>query len=206
MLNVVGADKTYKYQKIAVEESRLGIPLLFGHDVIHGCKTIFPIPLAESCSWDLDIIERSAQIAAIEASAMGLHWTFAPMVDIARDPRWGRIAEGAGEDTHLAARIAEARVKGFQGNDLGSFNTVAACAKHFAAYGASEAGRDYNQVDISENSLRNIYLPPFKSALDAGVASFMNAFNVLNGIPSTINELLVKSILKDEWKFAGIVV
>ncbi len=206
MLNVVGADKTYKYQKIAVEESRLGIPLIFGHDVIHGCKTIFPIPLAESCSWDLDIIERSAQIAAYEASAMGLHWTFAPMVDIARDPRWGRISEGAGEDTYLAAKIAEARVKGFQGDDLGSLNTVAACAKHFAAYGASEAGRDYNQVDISENSLRNIYLPPFKAALDAGVASFMNAFNVLNGIPSTINELLVKSILKAEWKFAGIVV
>jgi len=206
MLNVVGADKTYKYQKIAVEESRLRIPLIFGHDVIHGCKTIFPIPLAESCSWDLDIIELSAQIAAIEASAMGLHWTFAPMVDIARDPRWGRIAEGGGEDTYLASKIAEARVKGFQGNDLGSLNTVAACAKHFAAYGASEAGRDYNQVDISENSLRNIYLPPFKSASDAGVTSFMNAFNVLNGIPATINELLVKSILKEEWKFAGIVV
>ena len=206
MLNVVGADKTYKYQKIVVEESRLGIPLIFGHDVIHGCKTIFPIPLAESCSWDLDIIKRSARISAIEASAMGLHWTFAPMVDIARDPRWGRIAEGGGEDTYLGSLIAAARVKGFQGDDLNSLDTVAACAKHFAAYGAAEAGRDYNQVDISENNLRNIYLPPFKSALDAGVASFMNAFNTLNGIPATINELLVKSILKDEWKFDGIIV
>jgi len=206
MLNVVGADKTYQYQKIVVEESRLGIPLIFGHDVIHGCKTVFPIPIAESCSWDLEIIEQSARIAAIEASAMGLHWTFAPMVDIARDPRWGRIAEGGGEDTYLGSLIASARVKGFQGDDLSSLDTVAACAKHFAAYGAAEAGRDYNQVDISENNLRNIYLPPFKSALDAGVASFMNAFNTLNGIPATINKLLVKSILKEEWKFDGIVV
>ncbi|MCB9270183.1 MAG: hypothetical protein H6561_11495 [Lewinellaceae bacterium] len=155
-------------QRIAVEETRLGIPLIFGYDVIHGYKTIFPVPLGESSSWDLTAMERSARIAATEAAAAGLHWTFAPMVDIAHDPRWGRIMEGAGEDTYLGSKIAAARVKGFQGDDLAATNTLVACVKHYAAYGAAQAGRDYSTVDMSERVLREIYLPPFKAAIDAG--------------------------------------
>lgn len=193
-------------QRIAVEETRLGIPLIFGFDVIHGYKTIFPIPLGESASWDLEAIELSARIAATEATAAGLHWTFAPMVDIARDPRWGRIAEGAGEAVHLGNKIAAARVRGFQGEDIGATNTLLACAKHFAAYGAAQAGRDYHTVDISERVLRDIYLPPFKSAIDAGVRTFMTSFNELDGVPVTGNAHLLTDILRDEWDFEGFVV
>ncbi|RNL95281.1 beta-glucosidase BglX [Sinomicrobium pectinilyticum] len=193
-------------QKIAVEHTRLGIPLLFGYDVIHGHRTIFPIPLGESASWDLELMEKTARIAAVEASAEGINWTFAPMVDIARDARWGRIAEGAGEDTYLGSLIARARVKGFQGDDLSADNTILACAKHYAAYGAALSGRDYNTVDMSENELRTTYLPPFKAALDAGVATFMNSFNDLNGVPATGNNFLLRNILKGDWKFNGFVV
>ena len=186
MLNVIGADRTRKYQELAMQ-SRLKIPLLFGLDVIHGYKTTFPIPLAEAASWDLSAMEQSARIAATEASASGIHWTFAPMVDIARDPRWGRVMEGAGEDTYLGTKIAYARVKGFQGK-LGDLNSVMACAKHFAAYGAAIGGREYNSVDLSDRMLWEVYLPPFKAALDAGAATFMNAFNDINGIPATANK------------------
>lgn len=197
---------TKKLQKIAVEETRMHIPLIFGYDVIHGHKTIFPIPLAESCSWDLNMMEQSARIAATEASAEGLQWTFAPMVDVARDPRWGRVAEGAGEDTWLCSLIATARVKGFQGNSLESTNTIAACAKHFAAYGAAQGGRDYNTVDMSENLLHSVYLPPYEACVKAGVATFMTAFNDLNGIPCTANNYLLEDILRKKWNFKGFVV
>lgn len=205
MLNVMGADRTRKYQELAMQ-SRLKIPLLFGLDVIHGYKTTFPIPLAEAASWDLEAIEKSARIAAIEASATGIHWTFAPMVDISRDPRWGRVMEGAGEDTYLGSKIAFARVKGFQGNKLGELNSVMACAKHFAAYGAAVGGRDYNSVDMSDRMLWETYLPPFKAAVDAGAATFMNSFNDLNGIPATGNKYLQRDILKGKWNFKGFVV
>ncbi|NUQ25408.1 MAG: glycoside hydrolase family 3 C-terminal domain-containing protein [Saprospiraceae bacterium] len=193
-------------QRIAVEETRLGIPLLFGYDVIHGYKTIFPIPLGEAASWDLEAIEKSSRVAAVEASAAGLHWTYAPMVDIARDPRWGRICEGAGEDTYLGSVIAAARVKGFQGKDLAADNTLAACVKHYAAYGAAQAGRDYHTVDMSERVLREVYLPPFKAAKDAGVRTFMTSFNELDGVPATANGLLLTDILRKEWGFNGFVV
>jgi beta-glucosidase len=187
-------------------QSRLKIPLLFGQDIIHGYRTTFPIPLAEAASWDLDAIRLSARIAAIEASAAGVHWTFAPMVDIARDPRWGRVMEGAGEDTYLGSLIAAARVKGFQGNGPGNTDALMACAKHFAAYGAAVGGRDYNSVDMSLRQLHETYLPPFKAAAEAGVATFMNSFNDLNGIPATGNKYLQRDILKGDWKFKGIVV
>lgn len=206
MFNATGSAFTRKVQKIAVEETRLGIPLLFGYDVIHGYKTIFPIPMGEASSWDLELVEKSARISAIEASVEGLHWTFAPMVDVARDPRWGRIAEGAGEDTFLCTKISEARVRGFQGSDLSKENTILACAKHYAAYGAAQAGRDYHTVDISENTLRNVYLPPFEALAKQGVATFMTSFNELNGVPATGNEYLLKDILRDEWNFDGFVV
>jgi beta-glucosidase len=206
VLNLAGVDGIRKIQQVAVEETRLHIPLIFGLDVIHGMKTIFPIPLGEAASWDLSAMERSARIAAVEASAMGVNWTFAPMVDIARDARWGRIAEGAGEDTYLGVQIAKARVKGFQGDDLSKNNTIAACAKHYAAYGAAIAGRDYNAVDMSEITLRDVYLPPFKAAVDAGAATFMSSFNTLNGVPATANEFLLRKILKGEWNFNGFVV
>jgi len=206
VLNLSGADETYEIQKIAVEQSRLGIPIIFGLDVIHGYKTIFPIPLGEAASWDIDAIERSARIAASEAAAAGIHWTFAPMVDIARDPRWGRIMEGAGEDPYLGACIAAARVRGFQGNDLSDPNTILACVKHYAAYGAAIAGRDYNTVDISRQTLRGIYLPPFKAAVDAGAGSVMTSFNELNGIPATGSDFLINEILKNHWNFKGFVV
>ena len=205
MLNTLGTDRTSSWQKIAME-SRLKIPLIFGQDVIHGFKTTFPIPLAEAASWDLEAIELSARVGATEASASGIHWTFAPMVDIARDPRWGRVMEGAGEDTYLGSKIAFARVKGFQGKGLGSLNAVMACAKHFAAYGAAIGGRDYNSVDMSDRMLWETYLPPFKAAVDAGVATFMNSFNDLNGIPATGNKYLQRTILKGKWNFKGFVV
>jgi beta-glucosidase len=205
MLNVTGVDHTRTLQQIAMQ-SRLRIPLLFGQDVIHGYRTIFPLPLAEAASWDLQAMEQAARIAAIEASAAGIHWTFAPMVDIARDPRWGRVMEGAGEDTYLGSLIAAARVKGFQGKGLGNTDAVMACAKHFAAYGAAIAGRDYNSVDMSLRQLWETYLPPFKAAADAGAATFMNSFNDLNGIPATGNAYLQREILKGKWNFTGFVV
>jgi len=205
VLNVKTVYNTRKVQELAMQ-SRLKIPLLFGLDVIHGYRTIFPIPLAEACSWDMDLIELAARVAAREAAASGTHWTFAPMVDIARDPRWGRIMEGAGEDAWLGSRVAAARVKGFQGKGLGNTDAVMACAKHFAAYGAAEGGRDYNTVDMSERQLHETYLPPFKAAVEAGVATLMNSFNTLNGIPATGNRNLQRDILKGEWGFKGFVV
>ena len=195
-----------KLQEIAVNESRLGIPLLFGYDIIHGYKTTFPIPLGEACSWDLELIEKSARLAAEEGAAGGLNWTFNPMVDISYDPRWGRVAEGSGEDPYYSSLVAKAKVRGHQQNDLASPKTLAACMKHFAAYGAPEAGRDYNTVNMSERRLREIYLPPFKAAVDEGVATVMTAFNELNGIPATANSFLFKDILRDEWNFDGMVV
>lgn len=206
MLNINGADYTRKIQRIAIEESRLKIPLIFGYDVIHGYKTIFPIPLGESASWDLEVAEKSARIGATEAAAAGQHWTFAPMVDIARDPRWGRIMEGSGEDPYLGSKLAEARVKGFQGKDLADITTILACAKHYAGYGNAQAGRDYYTTDMSDNTLREIYLPPFKAAAKAGVQTFMSAFNDLNGVPATGNKYLIHDILKTEWAFKGMVV
>ncbi|MFL2633027.1 MAG: beta-glucosidase BglX [Candidatus Marivariicella sp.] len=206
MLNVRGVKDVRAFQKIAVEETRLGIPLIFGFDLIHGYKTIAPIPLAESASWDLNEIQKSASLGAKEASAAGINWTFAPMVDISRDARWGRVMEGAGEDPFLGSLIAAARVKGFQGNDLSSPSTVAACAKHFAAYGFVESGRDYNTVDIGLSTLHNIVLPPFKAAVDAGVRTFMNGFTELNGIPVTADSYLQREILKKQWGFKGFIV
>ena len=205
MLNIRGAAETRRVQALALQ-SRLHIPLLFGLDVIHGYRTVFPVPLGEAASWDLDAIEESARIAAREASAAGVHWTFAPMVDVGRDPRWGRVMEGAGEDSYLGSRIAAARVRGFQGTKLGGLDSVMATAKHFAAYGAATAGRDYNAVDMSEHLLHDTYLPPFKAALDAGVATFMNSFNTLNGVPATGNAMLQRDILKGRWGFTGFVV
>jgi beta-glucosidase len=206
MLNVLGAEATRAAQKEAVEGSRLGIPVIFGYDVIHGYRTIFPVPLGEAASWDLEAIEASARVAATEASAAGVHWTFAPMVDICRDARWGRIMEGAGEDPFLGARIAAARVRGFQGASLSDLDSIAACAKHYAAYGLAEGGRDYNTVDISEQTLRNVVLPPFQAAEEAGVATFMNSFNEIGGVPSTASVHLQREILKGEWGFEGFVV
>lgn len=206
VLNVTGVDKVRKLQEMAVNETRLGIPLLFGFDVIHGYKTITPIPLAEAASWDLALIEKSARVAAVEASAVGINWTFAPMVDISRDARWGRVMEGAGEDSYLGAKIGVARVKGFQGKDLSAPNTIAACAKHFAAYGFAESGKDYNTADIGTSTLYNVVLPPFKAVIDSGVRTVMNSFNVINGIPATANKFLQRDILKGKWNFSGFVV
>lgn len=206
MLNVHGVENVRKLQELVVNESRLGIPLIFGFDVIHGYKTQAPIPLAEAASWDLEAIERSAQIAANEAAAVGLNWTFAPMVDISRDARWGRVMEGGGEDPYLGAKIGVARVKGFQGDDLGATNTIAACAKHFAAYGFAEAGRDYNTVDIGLNTLYNTVLPPFEAVVNADVRTVMNAFNILNGVPATGDAFLQRQILKGKWNFDGFVI
>ena len=205
LLNSLGTDRIRRWQTIALQ-SRLKIPLLFGQDVVHGYKTTFPIPLAEAASWDLDAMTQSARVAATEASASGIHWTFAPMVDIARDPRWGRVMEGAGEDTYLGSKIAYARVKGFQGKGLGNTDAVMACAKHFVAYGAAIGGRDYNSVDMSDRMLWETYLPPFKAALDAGAATFMNSFNDVNGVPATGNRYLQRDILKGKWNFKGFVV
>ncbi len=205
LLNVRGAKITKELQQEAMK-SRLKIPLIFGQDVIHGYRVIFPIPLAEAASWDLDAIKLSARVSAREAASSGINWTFAPMVDIARDPRWGRVMEGAGEDPYLGSAIARARVQGFQGTGLGDLNAVMACAKHFAAYGAAIAGRDYNAVDMSKRQLWEVYLPPFKAALDAGAATFMNSFNSLNGTPATGNNYLQRDILKGAWGFKGFVV
>lgn len=206
MLNVRGVANVRKVQKIAVEETRLGIPLIIGFDVIHGYETQSPIPLAESASWDLEAIKKSAEMAAKEAAAAGINWTFAPMVDISRDARWGRVMEGAGEDAFLGSKIAVARVKGFQGEDLTSANSIAACAKHFAAYGFAEGGKDYNTADIGLSTLYNTVLPPFKAASDAGVKTFMNSFNELNGIPATGDVFLQRELLKGQWGFDGFVV
>ncbi len=204
LLNLSDAAQINRLQRIAVDESRLGIPLLMGADVIHGFRTIFPIPLAEACTWDPELLEQAARVAAEEASASGVDWTFAPMVDIARDPRWGRIAEGAGEDVYLGCVMAAARVRGFQAMDLVSGRRIAACPKHYAAYGAAEAGRDYNTADISERTLREVYLPPFKAAFDAGAGSVMSAFNEIAGVPATCNALTLRTILRDEWGWSGV--
>lgn len=206
MFGVIGPEKIRKAQELAVNESRLKIPLLFGSDVIHGHKTTFPIPLGLASSWDIGLIKKSAQIAASEATADGLNWVFSPMVDIARDPRWGRVAEGSGEDAFLGSQIARAMVKGYQGDDLSKYNTVMACVKHFALYGASEAGRDYNTVDMSKLRMYNEYLPPYKAAVDAGAGSVMSSFNEIDGIPATGNKWLLTDLLRGEWGFSGLVV
>ena len=206
VFNAYTTDYIRELQRVAVEESRLGIPLMFGYDVVHGHKTIFPVPLAESCSWDLELIQTSASVAAAEAAASGLNWTFAPMVDISVDPRWGRVCEGAGEDPYLGSLIAAARVKGFQGKNLADTLSVLACVKHFAGYGAPLAGRDYNAVDMSERTFRDIYLPPYKAGVDAGALSVMTAFNEYDGVPATGNAYLLKDILKKQWDFQGFVV
>ena len=206
VLNVEGTTNVRKLQEIVVNQSRLGIPLLFGLDVIHGHKTLSPIPLGESASWDLDAIEQSARAAATEASAVGICWTFAPMVDISRDARWGRVMEGAGEDPYLGPKIGIARVHGFQGNNLAAPTSIIACAKHFAGYGFVEAGREYNTVDVGTSTLYNIILPPFKAVVDNHVRTVMNAFNVLNGVPSTGNKFLQRDILKNKWGFDGFVI
>ena len=205
ILNAVGVKNTRNWQDQAMQ-SRLKIPLLFGQDVIHGFRTTFPIPLGETATWDMNLIEKSARIAATEASAYGIHWTFAPMVDIGRDPRWGRVMEGAGEDTYLGSLVAKARVKGFQGNGLGNLDAVMACTKHFAAYGAGVGGRDYNSVDMSLRQLNESYLPPYKATVEAGVATFMNSFNDINGIPATGNKYIQRDLLKGSWGFRGFVV
>jgi len=205
-LNIWGAEETRKIQRIAVEKSRLKIPVLIGHDVIHGWRTTFPIPLAEAASWDIAAVEKAARIAAIEATAEGVPWTFAPMVDIARDPRWGRIAEGSGEDSYLGSLMAAARVRGFQGTDLRLPNTMLACVKHYAAYGGAEAGRDYNIAEMSENTLREIYLPPYRAAVNAGAATLMASFNEINGVPVHASRRMLTDILRGEWKFDGMVV
>jgi beta-glucosidase len=206
VFNALTTDFLYRMQKEVVENSRLGIPLMFGYDVIHGYRTTFPTPLAMSASWDMDAIELATRTMAKEAAADGLHWTFAPMVDIARDPRWGRVAEGAGEDTFLGSEIAKAQVKGIQGKDLASTETLLACVKHFAAYGAPVAGREYNSVDMSERQLREFYLPPYKAALDAGCQTVMASFNDINGVPATSNRWLLTDLLRKEWGFNGMVV
>lgn len=206
LFNVKGVENIREVQKIAVEQSRLKIPLLFGMDVIHGYETVFPIPLALSCSWDMEAIKESARIAAKESSADGICWTFSPMVDICRDPRWGRMAEGGGEDPYLGSEISAAMVKGYQGDDLTDKNTIMACVKHFALYGAPEAGRDYNTVDMSHLSMFNNYFPPYKAAIDAGVGSVMTSFNVVDGIPATGNKWLMTDVLRDRWGFDGFVV
>ena len=206
LFNVKGVENIREVQKIAVEQSRLKIPLLFGMDVIHGYETVFPIPLALSCSWDMEAIKESACIAAKESSADGICWTFSPMVDICRDPRWGRMAEGGGEDPYLGSEISAAMVKGYQGDDLTDKNTIMACVKHFALYGAPEAGRDYNTVDMSHLRMFNNYFPPYKAAIDAGVGSVMTSFNVVDGIPATGNKWLMTDVLRDRWGFDGFVV
>lgn len=206
LFNIKSVEKIKDIQRIAIEESRLGIPLLFAMDVIHGYETMFPIPLGLACSWDMKLIEKTARIAAEEASADGLCWTFSPMVDISRDPRWGRVSEGSGEDPYLGSQIARAMVRGYQGDDLLSENTILACAKHFALYGASEAGRDYNTVDMSRIKMYNTYFPPYKAAVDAGVATIMTSFNEVDGIPASANRWLMTEVLRNQWGFDGFVV
>jgi len=206
VLNVRGVENVREMQRLVVEESRLGIPLIFGSDVIHGYKTLSPIPLGESASWDMEAIERSARMAAIEGSATGINWTFAPMIDISRDARWGRVMEGGGEDPYLGSKIAAARIRGFQGDDLSAHNTIAATAKHFAGYGFPVAGKDYNTVDVGTSTLYNVILSPFRAAVDHNVKTFMTAFNTLNGIPATGDKFLLRNVLKDKWGFKGYVV
>ena len=206
VINIVDIDHINEMQRICVEESRLGIPLLIGRDVIHGFKTILPIPLGLAATWNPDLIEEGARVAAEEAAAAGVNWTFAPMIDVTRDPRWGRVAESPGEDTYLAGRVAAATVRGFQGDDLARRGSIAACAKHFAGYGASESGRDYAATNIPETELRNVHLPPFEEAIRAGVVSVMAAFNDLNGVPASGNEFLLRDVLRNEWGFQGLVV
>lgn len=206
LFNIKSVEKIRAIQKVAVEESRLKIPMLFGMDVIHGYETVFPIPLGLSCTWDMKAVERSAQIAAMEASADGINWTFSPMVDIARDPRWGRIAEGSGEDVYLGSQIAKAMVKGYQGNDLSKNNTIMSCVKHYALYGAAEAGRDYNTTDMSRVRMYNEYFPPYKAAVDAGAGSIMASFNEVDGIPATASKFLMTEVLRNQWGFKGFVV
>jgi len=205
LFGVIGVDKIRQAQELAVN-NRLKIPMIFGSDIIHGYKTTFPIPLGLSCSWDMPMIERSAKVAASEATADGLNWAFSPMVDIARDPRWGRVAEGAGEDTYLGSQISKAMVKGYQGNNLADKNTLMACIKHFALYGAAEAGRDYNTVDMSRVKMYEYYLPPYKAAVDAGAGSIMASFNEIDGIPATANKWLLTDLLRKQWNFKGFVV
>lgn len=206
LFNIKTVANIKEMQKIAVEKSRLKIPLIFGMDVIHGYESVFPIPLGLSCSWDMKLIQRSARIAASEASADGINWTFSPMVDISRDPRWGRVSEGSGEDPYLGSEIAKAMVNGFQGDDLSANNTIMSCVKHYALYGASEAGRDYNTVDMSRHRMYNEYLPPYKAAVDAGVGSMMASFNEIDGIPATANKWLLTDVLRYQWGFEGFVV
>ena len=206
LFNIKSVAKIKEVQKLAVEKSRLKIPLLFGMDVIHGYETVFPIPLGLSCTWDMQLVEKSARIAAIEASADGINWTFSPMVDIARDPRWGRIAEGSGEDAYLGSQIAKAMVKGYQGNDFSKGNTIMSCVKHYALYGASEAGRDYNTTDMSRVRMYNEYFPPYKAAVDAGAGSVMASFNEIDGVPATANKWLLTDVLRKQWGFKGFIV
>ncbi|MFO0359237.1 MAG: glycoside hydrolase family 3 N-terminal domain-containing protein, partial [Flavobacteriales bacterium] len=206
LFNIKTVANIREMQKIAVEKSRTKIPLIFGMDVIHGYQSVFPIPLGLSCSWDTKLIERSARIAAQEASADGINWTFSPMVDISRDPRWGRISEGSGEDPFLGAAIAQAMVRGFQGTDLKANNTIMSCVKHYALYGAAESGRDYNTTDMSRHRMYNEYFPPYKAAVDAGVGSVMASFNEIDGVPATANKWLLTDVLRKEWGFKGFVV
>lgn len=204
-LNITDVRQRNRLQKLAVEKSRLGIPLIFGYDVIHGYRTIFPIPLAEAATWDTDLMEETAKTAAREAGSVGIDWTFAPMLDISRDPRWGRIAESPGEDSYLGSQIAKAKVRGYQGTDLSAPDTIAACLKHFAVYGAAQAGRDYHTTNVPVRTVRNVYLPPFKAGIEEGAATVMSAFNDLNGIPATANKFLLTDVLRKEWNFDGFV-
>ncbi|PIB37555.1 glycosyl hydrolase [Reichenbachiella sp. 5M10] len=206
MLNVIGAEATLNAQKLVVENSRLGIPLIFGYDVIHGYRTMFPVPLGEAASWDPEVVKLSASIAALESAAAGLHWTFAPMMDVGRDARWGRVMEGAGEDPYLASILSAARVRGFQGENLADEKTIAACAKHFAGYAFAESGKDYNNVDISNATLHNVILPPFKASTAAGAATYMNSFNTIQGLPASANAYIQRQLLKGDWGFDGFVV
>ena len=206
LFNIKSVAKIKEVQKLAVEKSRLKIPLIFGMDVIHGYETVFPIPLGLSCTWDMDLIKRSARIAAIEASADGINWTFSPMVDIARDPRWGRIAEGSGEDPYLGSQIAKAMVNGYQGSSYAGNTSIMSCVKHYAMYGAAEAGRDYNTTDMSHQRMYNEYLPPYKAAVDAGVGSVMASFNDVDGVPATASKWLMTDVLRKQWGFKGFVV
>lgn len=206
LLNEVDVRTVNELQRIAVRESRLGIPLLFGRDVIHGFRTVLPIPLGQAATWNPDVVRQGARMAALEAASAGVNWTFAPMIDVSRDPRWGRIAESFGEDTYLTSMLGAAMVEGFQGADLSAPTAIAACAKHFAGYGACESGRDYNTTNIPENELRNVYLPPFRAAIEAGVATVMASFSELDGVPASGNRFLMTQILRDEWQFEGFVV
>src|ERR1700686_2550322 len=206
LLNVIDTPLLNEYQHIAVEKSRLHIPLLFGLDVIHGFRTEFPIPLGMASTWDPALVEKASHVAAFEASAIGIRWTFSPMVDIARDARWGRMAEGAGEDPYLGAAMAAAYVHGYQGSRLDDPQSMLACMKHFVAYGAAEAGRDYNTVDISERTLRDVYLPPFQAAFEAGAGTTMSSFNEIAGVPASVNPFILRTVLRDEWRWPGVVV